>query len=401
MNKAQTTTRGAEGNSEEEKVNVIDLLIVLAKHKKSIICLTLAGALISAAISVVLPDRYQGTVKLLPPQQSQGGAAALLAQLGGTAGAAAGMAGLKSPNELYIGMLRSRTVAEHLVSSFKLKEVYETTSTEKAIKELTDNTDISSGKDGIITLRVEAENQKMVAKLANSYVEELFKLTKVLAITEAAQRRMFFERQLVATKDQLANAEVALKRALDTRGVISVDTESRAVMEMVARLRAQASAKEVQLDSLRTFVTENNAEFKRVEAELASLRSELTKLENGRPSSGDASDAAGKGNERGLENIKLLRDIKYYQMLYELLAKQFEVARLDEAKDPAIVQVLDPAVEPERKSRPRRALIVLIATVITFIASIAGAFIFEARRKSLQSPEDAARWRELEKNLRF
>jgi len=380
---------------------MIDLLIVLAKHKKTIIGLTLAAALISAAISFVLPNRYQGTVKLLPPQQSQSGAAALLSQLGGTAGAAAGMAGLKSPNELYIGMLRSRTIAERLVNSFKLKEVYDTTSTEKAIKELTDNTDISSGKDGIITLRVEDENQKMVAKLANSYVDELFKLTKVLAITEAAQRRMFFERQLVATKDQLANAEVALKRALDTRGVISVDTESRAVMEMVARLRAQASAKEVQLDSLRTFVTENNAEFKRVEAELASLRAELAKLENGRPGADESSAAAGKGNERGLENIKLLRDIKYYQMLYELLAKQFEVARLDEAKDPAIVQVLDPAVEPERKSRPRRVLIVLFATVLTFIASIAGAFIVEARRKSMRSPEDAARWQELEKNLRF
>jgi len=400
MNKAQTTALGADGTL-EEKVNMIDLLIVLAKHKKTIIGLTLAAALISAAISFVLPNRYQGTVKLLPPQQSQSGAAALLSQLGGTAGAAAGMAGLKSPNELYIGMLRSRTIAERLVNSFKLKEVYDTTSTEKAIKELTDNTDISSGKDGIITLRVEDENQKMVAKLANSYVDELFKLTKVLAITEAAQRRMFFERQLVATKDQLANAEVALKRALDTRGVISVDTESRAVMEMVARLRAQASAKEVQLDSLRTFVTENNAEFKRVEAELASLRAELAKLENGRPGADESSAAAGKGNERGLENIKLLRDIKYYQMLYELLAKQFEVARLDEAKDPAIVQVLDPAVEPERKSRPRRVLIVLFATVLTFIASIAGAFIVEARRKSMRSPEDAARWQELEKNLRF
>lgn len=400
MNKAQTTALGADGTP-EEKVNMIDLLIVLAKHKKTIICLTLAAALISAAISFVLPNRYQGTVKLLPPQQSQSGAAALLSQLGGTAGAAVGMAGLKSPNELYIGMLRSRTIAERLVNSFKLKEVYDTTSTEKAIKELTDNTDISSGKDGIITLRVEDENQKMVAKLANSYVDELFKLTKVLAITEAAQRRMFFERQLVATKDQLANAEVALKRALDTRGVISVDTESRAVMEMVARLRAQASAKEVQLDSLRTFVTENNAEFKRVEAELASLRAELAKLENGRPGAGESSAAAGKGNERGLENIKLLRDIKYYQMLYELLAKQFEVARLDEAKDPAIVQVLDPAVEPERKSRPRRVLIVLFATALTFIASIAGAFILEARRKSMRSPEDAARWQELEKNLRF
>lgn len=400
MNKAHTTALRAEGTS-EEKVNVIDLLIVLARHKKPIIYLTLAAALISAAISAVLPNRYQGTVKLLPPQQSQSGAAALLSQLGGTAGAAVGMAGLKSPNELYIGMLRSRTVAERLVNSFKLKEVYDTTSTEKAIKELTDNTDISSGKDGIITLRVEDENQKMVAKLANSYVDELFKLTKVLALTEAAQRRMFFERQLVATKDQLANAEVALKRALDTRGVISVDTESRAVMEMVARLRAQASAKEVQLDSMRTFVTENNAEFKRVEAELSSLRAELAKLENGRPGADAASAAAGKGNERGLENIKLLRDIKYYQMLYELLAKQFEVARLDEAKDPAIVQVLDPAVEPERKSRPRRVLIVLLATAITFIASIAGAFVAEARRKSMRSPEDAARWKELEKNLRF
>lgn len=400
MNKSPNGSCRAEAPADEDKVSVVDLIIVLAKRKKLIIGSTITAAILSAGISFALPERYEAIVKLLPPQQSQSAAAAWLSQLGGASMGA--MAGLKSPNELYVGMLRSRTVAERLIVAFKLKEVYGTSSSEKAIRELESNTVVSSGKDGIITLRVEDENKKLVAKLANAYVDELFRLTKGLAITEAAQRRMFFERQLLATKDQLADAEVALKRVLATRGVVSVDSESRALLEMVARLRAQISAKEVHLDSLRSFVTESNPDFKRKVAELASLRGELFKLENGTLSGRGAPLNAESGvSERGLESIKLLRDVKYQQMLYELLAKQFEVARLDEAKDPAIVQVLDAAVEPERKSRPKRGMIVLLGTFLTFAAAVAWAIISDARRRSMRSPESAAQWAELGKHLRF
>jgi uncharacterized protein involved in exopolysaccharide biosynthesis len=239
----------------------------------------------------------------------------------------------------------------------------------------------------------------MVAKLANAYVEELLDLTKVLALTEASQRRMFYERQLEQTKNNLAKAEMTLKGALDTHGVISVDGDSRAVVETIGRLRAQISAKEIQLGSMQAFVTRNNPEFKRVEEEAASLRAELSRLENGRPAT-EAQRAAGENKQAGLENIQTLRDVKYHQMLYELLAKQYEVARLDEAKDASVIQVLDSAIEPERKSKPLRGLMVLMGAVLGLVAAIAWAFVIESKERALQNPERAAQLAKLKAYLR-
>lgn len=374
----------------------VDILIVLAKHKKRIIGVTFGAALLSVAASLIMPNVYQASTKLLPPQQSQSSAAALLSQLGGMAGAAAGAAGLKNPNELYVGMLKSRTVADRLVAQFDLKKAYNTEFQEIARRKLEASTIISSGKDGLITIEVEDKDPKRVAPLTNAYVNELSRLTKVLAVTEAAQRRVFYERQLESTKNNLAKAEASLKSTLNTRGVISVDAESRSILETVGRLRAQVSAKEIQLSSMRAFVTTANPEFRRVEEELNGLRAELSRLENGR--GGASTDP---GNQRGLENVRVLRDLKYQQLLYEMLAKQYEAARIDEAKEPSLIQVLDPAVEPEHKSKPRRALIVLLATAIAAVGAITWAFLIEARRNVLASPQGVAQWAELKSHLRF
>ena len=377
----------------EREFNILDFGIVLAKHKKLIVRLPLVVGAIAAAISFALPNVYKASTKLLPPQQAQSGAAALLSQLGGVAGLA-GAAGLKNPNDLYIGMLKSRTMADKLNAQFGLQKVYGADTLEETRRILESNSTIAAGKEGLITIDVEDEDKKLAARLANAYVSELVALTKVLAVTEASQRRMFFERQLELAKDNLAKAEMTFKGALDTRGVISVDADSRAIVETVGRLRAQVSAKEIQLSSMRAFVTTSNPEFKRAQEELNSLRSELSKLENGRPATGPSGGAA-PGNQVGLENIKILRDVKYYQMLYELLAKQYEVARLDEAKDTSLIQVLDPAIEPERKSKPRRAIIVLLSAMLALIAAIIWAFISETRKRVLQAPEGVAQWEEL------
>lgn len=393
MNDAQKFEHATSGDD----INFVEILIALAKHKKSIILTTLAAAVVSAAGSFVIPNEYKSTVRMLPPQQNQSGAAALLSQLGGVASIAAGAAGLKNPSDLYVGMLQSRTVADRLIKRFDLKSVYDEELMEKARKELISNTTVTAEKNGIISIDVEDHDPKRSAQIANAYVEELTRLTSTLAVTEASQRRMFFERELEKAKNNLANAEMAFKGAIDTRGVISVDVESRAVLETVARLKARISAKEIERNAMRAFVTENNPEFKRVEQEVASLRAELSKLENGRPA--ETSVAEG-GNERGgLENIKILRDVKYNQMLYEMLAKQYEIARLDEAKDPAVIQVMDSAVEPERKSKPVRGLIVIVVTLLTMIVSMGCAYLRETSRKNGLAEKE--QWKELKSYLRF
>jgi len=378
-------------------MSLFPLLLILAKRKKLVFGLPLFAMVVAAGISMVLPPTFTANTKLLPPQQAQSGAAALLSQLGGMAGAVAGSAGLKNPSELYVGMLKSRSIADKLIQRFDLKKVYGTELQDRARKELADNTVITSSKDGLISIEVEDKDKVQVAKLANAYVEELLKLTKVLAVTEAAQRRLFFERQLELSKNNLADAEIALKRALDTRGVVSVDSESRAMVETMGRLRAQISAKEIELNSMDAFVTTSNPAYRRAQEELNSLRAELARLENGRPSADTGPASAEK--QSGLENIKILRDVKYHQMLYELLAKQYEAARLDEAKDSSLIQVLDPAVEPERRTRPKRAIIVLMTGVFTFVIAMLLAMMAEFRAVALRDPVSAAKWKELKQSL--
>lgn len=390
----QSTVLPPTPDEGEREFSVLDLLIVLAKYKRLLIWLPVCAAIASAAISFMLPNVYKANAKLLPPQQAQSGASALLSQLGGAAGVLAGSAGLKNPTDLYIGMLKSRTVADKLIAKFDLQKVYDEDTMERTRTVLGNNTTIVAGKEGLISIEVEDENKKLTAQLANAYVGELVSLTKVLAVTEASQRRVFFERQLEQAKDNLAKAEGALKGALDTHGVISVDADSRAIVETVGRLRARISAKDIEISAMKAFVTTNNPEYKRVQEELSSLRAELSKLENGRPAvAGDTETDSGK--QVGLENIKILRDVKYYQMLYELLAKQYEAARLDEAKDTALIQVLDPAIDPERKFKPRRSVLILLSTIFAFIAAVAFAFMAETRKKILANPEGKAQWEQV------
>jgi uncharacterized protein involved in exopolysaccharide biosynthesis len=397
MNEVKTVTPGVVSGN-ETGFGLFDLVIALARRKKLIVGLPIVVAALAAVASGLLPNVYQANTKLLPPQQSQSGAAALLSQLGGVAGAAAGVAGIKAPNDLYIGMLRSRTVADQIISKFDLKKVYEVDTLERARKKLEEKTYIISGKDGLISIAVEDNDPQRVAQLANGYVDQLNKLTQALAVTESSQRRIFFEQQLLMAKNNLAAAEMKLKGVLDTRGIVSVDSDSRSIVETIGRVRAQLSAKQIQLDSMNAFVTENNPEYKRVEQELSSLRSELSKLENGRPAVAGNADAGSK--RAGINGISLLRDVQYYQMLYDLLAKQYEVARLDEAKDPSIIQVLDPAIKPERKSKPNRSLLVLVSAAISFLLVLAWGLFSELKRHALTKPQTAARFAALKANLK-
>jgi len=382
-------------------VTLIDIAIAFGRYKKKILGIPLLVAVVAAGVSMIVPPKFTGKAQLLPPQQAQSGAAALLSQLGGSfGGLAAGAAGLKSPAEMYIGMLRSRTIADKLIKKYDLINVYDVETMEKARRHLADATAISTGKDGLISIEFQDKNKKMVAPLTNDYVSELIGLTKVLAVTEAGQRRIFYEQQLEQARDNLTKAESSLKAGLDSRGVISVDAESQAVMATMGRLRASISAKEIELNSMRAFMTPNHQEYKKVEEELASMRTEISRLEGGNRQ-GNASEKETADTRGGFESIKLLRDVKYYQMLYELLAKQYEVARLDEAKEPSVIQVLDKAEEPERKSGPSRALIVVMSAAAALFLTACGVMAVEWRRRMLATRAGALRWQELTQALRW
>src|SRR5436190_3701882 len=371
----------------DDEVSLLDLLIVLAKHKRIVLGVPLVVAIAAAIISLLMPNIYTGTTRILPPQQSASAASALLNQLGGAfggIGAAGGALGIRNPNDLYVGMLKSRTVADNLISRFELGKVYDEDRLSEARRRLEKETTIVAGRDGIITIEVEDKDPKRAAELANAYVDELMKLTKVLAVTEASQRRLFFERQLVQAKDNLTTAEIEARQGLQKGGLAQVDAQGRSMIEVTARLRAQISVKEVQIGSMRTFAAEGNPELQRTQQELEALRRELARIEGSSPIA-----AVGKGEasgSSGLDNLGRLRDVKYYEFLYELLAKQYELAKIDEARDATVIQVMDKAIEPDRKSKPMRTLIILLSALVALLAGTLCAFVRERMANASGDP---------------
>ncbi len=381
--------------ADDDEISLLDLLIVLAKHKKLVLGLPFVVAILAAGISLLLPNIYTGTTRILPPQ-GQSSSSALLAQLGGLAGLAGGVAGVKSPNDLYIGMLKSRTVADNLIQRFDLNNLYDQTYQSNTRKDLEKLTAITSGKDGIITIEADDKDPKRAAELANAYVDELFKLTKVLAVTEASQRRLFFERQFEQARDNLGKAEAAARQAMDKGGLVQVEGQGRAIIENTARLRGQITVKEVQIGAMRTFATDSNPDLKFAQQELESMKRELARIEG---TSGSKSGNGRGSDSSGIDSVGLLRDVKYQETVYELLAKQFELAKIDEAKDSAVVQVMDKAIEPDRKSKPKRSLIVLLSALAALFVSVLWVFVSEGMARTKADPQQASRLLDLKRYL--
>lgn len=320
----------------------------------------------------------------------------MLGQLGGLAGTAGSLAGIKNPNDLYVGLLESRTIADKLIERFKLKSRYEKATMDDTRKTLSGFSNISNGKkDGLISISVEDSDPKIAAELANAYVKELAKLTQTMAITESSQRRLFFEKQLKDAKEQLAKAEIALRATQEKTGLIQLDGQVQAIIGNVAQLKGAIAAKEIQLNAMRSFAAPQNPELLRSQEELRGMQVQLSKLERSRTGNGDLMVPTGSIPEVGVEYVRSLRDVKYYETVFELLAKQFELAKIDEAKDSSLIQVLDEAIPAERKSAPLRGLITLIAVAVGGVLGIVMAFASAIYTESRRSSESRERWEKL------
>jgi uncharacterized protein involved in exopolysaccharide biosynthesis len=390
-----TTGVAAPAPVDDDEVSMFEVLLVFAKYKKLLVLFPLAAAIIGVVVSLLLHDVFTATTKILPPQQSQSAASAVLSQLGNLGGIASGLGGLKNPSDLYVGMLKSRTVADNLIERFKLHDAFEQRFQSRTRTLLAGMTSVNAGKDGIITVEVEDEDPKRAADLANAYVDELRKLTSVIAVTEASQRRLFFEQQFAQAKDNLAKAEVKARQALQNGGLVKVDEQGRAMVETSARLRGQIAVKEVQIGAMRTFAADRNPELLMAQQELESIKRELAKVEG--TTGARSPEAAGIG--KGIDNLGLLRNLRYYETIYELLAKQYEIAKLDEAKDSTMIQVVDQAIVPDRKSKPKRAFIVLFFAFAGLLVAVAWAFVRETIAKASADPQRAGRVAALKRHL--
>ena len=362
-----------------------DLRSAVASHKKTLFTVVLLTALASTAGAFFIPVKYTAEAVILTPQQPQPSLSAL-AQLAGlsTGGGFSGLSLLsgfgRNPSDLYIGILKSRTIADALINKFSLKQVYDVPDFYRARKYLARNTTIKTGKDTLIHIEVEDRDPKRSAALANAYVDELFLQNSNVALTEASQRRVFFEEQLAKEKDLLANAEIALRDTQQFTGLVEPTGQAEALLRSASQLRAQILAVQTQMAGMSTYVTESNPHYQALRSELATLRSELATLEKGNHVDGTPEVPVGKLPQAGLEYLRKYREVKYHETLYEALAKQYEAARLDEAKAAPLVQVIDRAVLPERKSWPPRMLIILLSSLLSALITVLCLFMKNSSR---------------------
>jgi uncharacterized protein involved in exopolysaccharide biosynthesis len=375
-----------------EEISLLDLLIVIAERKRVVVWVTASFAILSIVVSLLLPIRYTATVVLLPPQQNSSLSAQLASQfssLGSMAALATGGSSLlKNTNDMYVSMLKSRTVEDGMIGHFGLMQEYHKRYLSDARKKFEHYATVDgNGKDGLIHISVEDHDPRRAAELANGYVDQFRDLSQNLAITEAGQRRLFFEEQLKQANQNLANAEEALEVTEQKTGVIQLDSQARALIESAAALRAQITTKEVQIQGMQTYATGENSQLVEAQQELDSLRAQLAKLGGSESSAGEIIVPKGQMTQASMEYLRKLRDVKYYETVFDILARQFELAKLDEAKEGALIQVVDPAIPPDKKSFPKRALIVILATLAGFFIGAFTVLVQAGFERMKQDPE--------------
>jgi tyrosine-protein kinase Etk/Wzc len=362
---------------QNNEASVLDMLVLLSRRRRFILRFVAVSAVLAVILALLLPVKYEAKTVLLPPAQNSSIGTSLMelgnaGSLGSLAALAGGSFGLKNPSDMYVALLTSRTVEDAVIRRFGLMQEYHLKRMTDTRKRLENNTTAVAGtKDGLIRLTVEDHDANRAAALANGYVEEFRRLSASLAITEAARRRQFFEQQVQDAKEKLTAAEDAMAKTQQSTGVLQIDSQARALIESASVLRAQVMAKQVQIEGMQSFANDDYPALKLAKQELAALEAQLQRIAGSQQDTGsDINLSKGRVTKEGLEYLRRYRDLKYDETVFELLAKEFEIAKLDEAREGSIVQVVDPAIPPDKKSSPHRTLIVLGITVLSFFVSV-------------------------------
>ena len=397
----------------DDEINLLDLLQVILNRKKMIFLITVCAILLSVIVSLLLPKKYTATARILPPQESGSGISGLLSQAGGMLGGLAGsfISG-KSTSDLYVGILKSRTVADALIDKFDLKNLYEQKYMEDVYKNLAKRTDISvSRKDQIISISVEEKDPQQAAEMANTYVQMLDKINRTVNITEGHRKRVFLENRLKKVHKDLSKAEIELKEFQEKYKLIAIEEQAKVSIEGAAKLKGEIIAAQIELEVLKQFGTERQNEAVMLKSKIAELQNQLTKIETGRVDKNlhKNGQAANENSSLfipfdefpalGLQLMRLMREAKIQEKVFELMTTQYELAKIEEAKDVNTIQVLDEAVPPDKKSSPKRSLIVILSTFMAFFMAVFLAFFMEFIERI--KTEDKERYQQIKQGLKF
>lgn len=364
--------------SADTPFGVVDLLTWMGDGKRTIAAWTLLAIVASVTYSLLTPNEYTARTTLLPPNtQQQNSSTAALAALGSLGGLTSSIPG-KTPDELYVQLLRSDTVQRKLDQRFDLKKRYDVKTNEALRAEMFKQIKVTSDKkSGLVTVDVEDPDPKFAAELANAHSTEITSLLSRLAVTEAQQRRVFFELQLKETKDNLIRAEQALRQVQEKSGMVVLDKQAEAIIAAVAQVKTRITEREIQLRVLRTSTTAENPEVRMLSSELAALKAELARMESNGVTDGKVQREGGidipvgKLPSTAVDYVRAAREVKFQETMLGSMLRQFEVAKMDESKDSPALQQVDVAMPPERKSKPMRTVIVLAATLAAFLLSSA------------------------------
>jgi tyrosine-protein kinase Etk/Wzc len=369
----------------QDSVSLVSVLQTLRRKSRLVGIVTLTTFVIVSAIAFLLPATYTAAASFIPPQSNSGGLSSLASQLSSIGvGAGAVLGAVKNSGDLYVGILGSHTIAATLVSRFHLMEIYKVKKESKAIARLASRSNFEAGvRDGIITIKVTDRSPQRARDLANGYMEELHNVTDRLALSEAAQRRLFFEQQLAREKDHLADAEVALKQVQEKTGLVAPAGQTQVGLSTIAQTRAAIASRQVQLAGLRFSATEQDPQVVQLHDEIAELQSQLAALQKGIGPSSSVDVPASKVPQVELEYVREEREVKYHEALFEMISKQYEAARLDESHEAPMLQVLDFATVPDTRSGPPRTVIIGVGLFFGLCLAVLFALITGDERDSI------------------
>lgn len=390
-------------DASEDSIDLVELIRIILLRKITIAVFVFSFAILAGVVAFLIKPRYTATATFLPPNSLSAGASLQSAQIGALGGAGSLLGGLKDPSMIYVGILESRSVADELIQEFNLQSVYKTKKLSETEKSLAGHTKLGPGKDSLIAIVVDDTDPRRAADIANAYLKALSKQNDRLVLTEAGQRRAFFEQQLEKEKNQLADAEVELARTQLQTGLISPNGQAQVQINTIAQTKAAISSREIQLTAMNQGATEQNPEVIRLRSEIVGLKEQLARLENSsaKGSPGDVMVPTSKVPELSLEYVRRDRDVKYHEALYELLLRQYESAKLDESHSAPLVQIVDAAVVPDQKSWPPHALLVLLGAFIGGVFGIAWTTLPYIWEIKMQSPANAANWRLIQEAARL
>ncbi len=391
----EQNTTASTVDVDEDEISLIDLAIALGEEKKTLFAIPAVTTTLAIVVSLLMTPIFTAKTVMMPPQQQQSGAASALASLGGFAGLAGAAAGIKSPDEMYIAFMQSETLQNEVINKLDLQERYNAKTLVDTRNALKGAVKINADKKaGLITIEVDDKDPEFAAKLANMHVDELRNLMGRLAVTDAQQRRVFYEQAISKTQSELAEAEANFRSAREKSGMQVTAVIAESGVRASAELRGQIAAKEVQMQAMSRFATLQNPDVQRLGSELAALRAQLAKIEQG--SGGDE-----KSSPIQQLAVKAFRDIKAREAMMNVLVAQYELARVDEAKEGPLIQQVDVAVAPESKSKPKRAIIVLVAAFAGILLGVLVAFVRRAIKNAASSPEGGVQIAKLKEAWRF